>query len=472
MLLPVILSGGVGSRLWPLSRESYPKQLLSLVGEHTMLQETVLRLKGLPDLVEPLVVCNSEHRFLIAEQLAQLGGGHSILLEPVGRNTAPAVAIAALTAKAMGEDITLLVLPADHTITNQAAFHRVIAAGQKEAEKGKLVTFGIVPNAPETGYGYIKGLSLSEDAESLNPAMVVDRFVEKPDQATAEEYLASGDYFWNSGIFMFSAERYLRELELHEPAIYKACIGAFENRHSDQDFVRIGEIEFEACPSNSIDYAVMEKTHDAVVIPLDAGWDDVGSWSALWQLGEKDSNGNVVTGDVHYKDVNNSYIYSSGRMVAAVGVDDHVIVETADAVFVAHRDRVQDVKEIVTQLKAQGRGEVSTHSKVYRPWGSYQSIDSEPRFKVKRIRVDPGASISLQLHHHRAEHWIVVTGTAIVTKGDEQVLLTENQSVYIPLGTKHRLENPGKIPLEIVEVQTGSYLEEDDIVRFEDVYGR
>lgn len=473
MIIPVILSGGTGSRLWPLSRELYPKQLLPLVNDQTMLQNTVLRTNGLEDITEPIIVCNEEHRFMVAEQLRSIAvSPKAILLEPIGRNTAPAVAVAALQALAGSNDPLLLILPSDHVIQNVACFHHAVAEGAKLAKSGKLVTFGIVPNAPETGYGYIKaGEELRVKGESSG-AFKVERFVEKPDTAKAEQYLASGDYYWNSGMFLFSASAYLQELERFAPEMVKACRASIELASCDQDFVRLDKQSFAVGPSDSIDYAVMEKTDKAAVIPLDAGWNDVGAWSALWEIGEKDGAQNVLRGDVIAHDSQGCYIQSTSRLVTAVGVEDHVIIETADAVLVASKKRVQDVKSIVNQLNALGRPESVTNRKVYRPWGAYQSVDLDERFQVKRITVNSGATLSLQMHHHRAEHWIVVKGTASVTKGNEVILLSENQSIYIPLGVTHRLENPGVIPLELIEVQSGSYLGEDDIVRFEDVYGR
>ena len=471
MLIPVILSGGSGTRLWPLSRELYPKQLLPLVGKGTMLQETLARLEGVTDVGAPIVVCNESHRFLVAEQLrASSSTPQSILLEPVGRNTAPAVAIAALAAEMNSQerntDAVLLVLPADHVIRDPKAFRAAVVLGRQAAEKGKLVTFGIVPNKAETGYGYIKRGAGTPAAYS------VDKFVEKPDAATAQQYVASGEYYWNSGMFMFQARRFLDELRSLAPEMYEACVAATKAAKRDLDFTRLPAKEFGACPSDSIDYAVMEKTRHAVVIPLDAGWSDVGSWSALHEAIPGDANGNVNLGDVLSTDTHGCYLQSTSRLVATVGLKDHVVVETKDAVFVAPKDRVQDVKTLVNELKKQGRYETSLHREVFRPWGSYDSIDNGDRFQVKRLSVKPGASMSLQLHHHRAEHWIVVAGTARITRGEETFLLEENQSTYIPLGAKHRIENPGKIPLHIIEVQSGTYLGEDDIVRFEDRYGR
>lgn len=505
MITPVILSGGAGSRLWPLSRELYPKQLLPLVSEATMLQETQLRLNGLENLLAPLVVCNESHRFMVAEQLrqAQVPAG-AILLEPVGRNTAPAVAVAALQARKAGDDPVLLVLPADHVIIDGETFRNAVLYGAEFARAGKMVTFGIVPTKPETGYGYIRAdrachsslvtchlpktkdqgpmandptaqaVVTNDQGPMTNDAtgFTVAQFIEKPDLPTAESYLAAGDYFWNSGMFMFRASRYLEELEKFAPEMLACCREALNKAQRDLDFVRLDAAAFAACPKDSIDYAVMEKTAEAVVIPLDAGWSDVGSWSALWEVGTTDRDGNVVRGDVLTHDSRNCYLHATGRMVAAVGLEDHVVVETADAVLVARRDRAQEVKAIVDQLKQQGRGEALLHRKVNRPWGAYECIDASERFQVKRITVNPGASLSLQMHHHRAEHWIVVRGTARITRGEDTVILSENQSTYIPLGVQHRLENPGLIPLELIEVQSGSYLGEDDIVRFEDRYGR
>jgi len=479
MLIPIILSGGSGTRLWPLSRELYPKQLLSLVGERTMLQETAARLTGLEDVGAPIVVCNDSHRFMVAEQMREFGtAAQAIILEPVGRNTAPAVAVAALVAlekskgkdkskgKSSDADPVLLVLPADHVIRNVAAFQSAVQAGLAAANAGKLVTFGVVPDRPETGYGYIRR------EKGAGPSYPVAEFVEKPDAATAEKYVASGDYFWNSGMFMFRARAFLGELKAHAPAILSACEDAVAAAKRDLDFTRLPTEEFGACPSDSIDYAVMEKTQVAVVVPLDAGWSDVGSWSALQDVLPTDAQGNVMAGDVIVEDAQGCYLHATSRMIAAVGLRDHVVVETKDAVLVAPRDKVQDVKQLVSKLKAQGRYETSLHREVFRPWGSYDSIDNGDRFQVKRLVVKPGASMSLQLHHHRAEHWIVVTGTARITRGEETFLLGENESTYIPVGTKHRIENPGKVPLHIIEVQSGSYLGEDDIVRFEDRYGR
>jgi mannose-1-phosphate guanylyltransferase/mannose-6-phosphate isomerase len=471
MLTPVILSGGAGTRLWPLSRELYPKQLLALTGERTMLQQTALRLSGL-SAASPVVVCNDAHRFLVAEQLRQLKmDTRAVVLEPFGRNTAPAIALAALAGLKMaaGEDPELLVLPADHVIRDVPAFQKAVRTALPAVQQGKLVTFGIVPSAPETGYGYIQRGAETAAGPGL---FQIARFVEKPNLERAQEFLKSGDYLWNSGMFMFRASRYLQELEKFAPQIARVCRTAFESAKSDLDFMRIDAKAFENCPSDSIDYAVMEKTSDAVVVPLSAGWSDVGSWSALHDACDSDSHGNVSRGDVISEDSNGNYLYAESRLVATVGLHDHVVVETKDAVLVAPKDRVQDVKKLVTRLKEAGRYEHSLHREVFRPWGSYDSIENGERFQVKRLKVKPGATLSLQMHHHRAEHWIVVSGTARITRGEEVFLLEENQSTYIPIGVKHRIENPGMIPLHIIEVQSGSYLGEDDIVRFDDRYGR
>ena len=463
-LIPVILSGGSGTRLWPLSRESYPKQFLPLVGDDTMLQATWKRVAALTP-CQPIIVANDAHRFMVAEQLREAGATPAaIILEPLGRNTAPAIALAAIEATRHGEDALLLVLPSDHVITDVPAFHAAVREAAKAAQAGQLVTFGVVPAGPETGYGYIR-------AGGVGSARPVQQFVEKPDRATAEAYVASGDYFWNSGMFLFRASRLLAALEALQPDIVAHCRRALAAAHRDPDFIRIDKDAFAACPSDSIDYAVMEKTQDAAVVPLDAGWSDVGSWSALWEVSPQDSAGNAHHGDVLSIDCRNTYAYGQ-RLIAMVGLEDIVVVETDDAIMVGHRDQVQKIKEVVGQLKLNGRSHAIWHRKVYRPWGAYDSIDQGERFQVKRITVKPGGMLSLQMHHHRAEHWIVVSGTAKVTRGEEVILLAENQSTYIPLGVVHRLENPGKLPLELIEVQSGSYLGEDDIVRFEDVYGR
>jgi mannose-1-phosphate guanylyltransferase / mannose-6-phosphate isomerase len=467
MLLPVILSGGAGTRLWPLSRELHPKQLLPLVGPRTMLEDTLGRMAGLTA-APHIVVCNEAHRFLVAEQLRNLGiAPAAIVLEPVGRNTAPAIALAAHAALANNAgDVQLLVLPADHVIRNVAAFHAAVGDAAQSAQSGLLVTFGVIAHAPETGYGYIRR------GEPLNSAYRIQSFIEKPTAAKATEFVASGDYYWNSGMFLFQARRYLEELEHWAPDIAAASRLAFANAQRDLDFTRIDAETFGACRSESIDYAVMEKTRDAVVVPLDAAWSDVGSWAALYEASETDALGNATRGDVMLDDTHNSYVYSESRLVTAVGVRDHVIVETKDAVLVVPRAASQHVKRLVARLKAEGRYEHALHREVFRPWGSYDSLDAGDRFQVKRLVVRPGGVLSLQMHHHRAEHWVVVSGTAKITRGEDTFLLEENQSTYIPIGIRHRIENPGRIALHIIEVQSGGYLGEDDIVRFEDQYGR
>ena len=470
MIIPVILSGGAGTRLWPLSRELYPKQLLPLVGEKTMLQDTVLRMRGLEPHANPIIVCNDEHRFLVAEQMRALGiRPGAVILEPAGRNTAPAVALAAIRALESDvhgdKDPVLLVLPADHVIPDTGAFHKAIYAAHSAALNDRLVTFGVVPTRPETGYGYIKAVGEGE-------VRGVEQFVEKPAKDVAEQYLASGDYLWNSGMFMFKASAYLRVLRKYAPEIYDACSAAMANARTDMDFLRPAEDDFKACRSDSIDYAVMEKTRSASVVALDAGWSDVGSWASLHDACEKDENDNVLKGDVLTHDTRNCYVYAESRLVTTVGLEDHVVVETKDAVMVARRERGQDVKKIAEQLKAAGRPEASLHRQVFRPWGSYDGVDHGDSFQVKRLIVNPGAVLSLQMHHHRAEHWIVVHGTAKGTRDNEVYLVHENESTYLPKGAVHRLENPGKLPLHVIEVQSGSYLGEDDIVRFEDTYGR
>ncbi|NMG44605.1 mannose-1-phosphate guanylyltransferase/mannose-6-phosphate isomerase [Aromatoleum toluvorans] len=478
-LHPVILSGGSGTRLWPLSREQYPKQLLALIGDDTMLQQTATRLDGfsgsLPVAAEPIVVCNEEYRFITAEQMRAIGRPTSrILLEPVGRNTAPALTLAALSVVREDGDGVLLVMPADHVVRDREAFHRAVATGLEAARAGAMVTFGIVPERPETGYGYIR--SGSECSPGVRE---VEAFVEKPDARTAAEYVASGAYLWNSGLFMVRASLWLKAIGHFNPAMLAACDASVGAAARDIDFVRIGRDAFEACPSDSIDYAVMEKLAGTPglgiaprVVPMSVGWSDVGAWDALWSLADKDEAGNAARGDVVLEGTTNSLVHATSRMVACVGVDGLIVVETPDAVLVAHKDRTQDVKQIVSRLKADKRSQVYAHRKIHRPWGCYDSIDNGQRFQVKHIEVKPGAALSLQMHHHRAEHWIVVRGTAKVTRGDETFLLTENQSTYIPLGVTHRLENPGKLMLEMIEVQSGGYLGEDDIVRFEDTYGR
>ncbi|HAS8180508.1 mannose-1-phosphate guanylyltransferase/mannose-6-phosphate isomerase [Vibrio vulnificus] len=465
MLLPVIIAGGSGSRLWPLSRSLYPKQFISLASDKTMLQDTVLRLDGLAHQA-PVLICNQEHRFIVAEQLRQQDLKHGgIILEPVGRNTAPAIALAALQATRNGQDPLLLVLAADHVMQNQMAFVQAVEAAMAPAEQGMLVTFGIVPTVAETGYGYIK------QGEPVGESVYrVAQFVEKPNVTTAEQYLSSGEYYWNSGMFLFKASRYLAELKAHRPDILKACELAMQGARTDLDFIRLAEDKFAECPDDSIDYAVMEKTQDALVVPMDAGWSDVGSFSALWEVSDKDHQGNAVVGDVMLEQTYNSYIYAQNKLVSTVGVDNLVIIETKDAVLVANKDKVQDVKNIVNQLKAQNRRECEQHREVYRPWGSHDEIAEGERFHVKHLRVKPGEKTALQMHHHRAEHWVVVQGTAKVTNGEKSYLLSENQSTFIPLGSAHRIENPGKVDLHLIEVRSGSYLDEDDIVRLEE-YG-
>ncbi len=470
MIHPVIMAGGTGSRLWPLSRQLNPKQFLTLTdGTLSMLQSTVARLDGL-DAEKPLLICNEEHRFLAAEQMRQFGHEDvPIILEPCGRNTAPAIALAAiqLSASAGSEDPLMLVLAADHLIKDTKAFQQGIGKAIPLAKQGKLVTFGIVPSHAETGYGYIhRGPELASDC------FEVDSFVEKPDLETANAYLASGDYLWNSGMFLFSARAYLKELETHRPDILAACEAAIADARKDLHFTRVNAELFEKCPSESVDYAVMEKTDKAAVVALDAGWSDIGSWSALWDVSTKDETGNSLTGDVIARDTANTLVRADSRLVATVGVDNLVIIETKDALLVAHKDKVQDVKNVVEQIRDDGRHEHMNHREVYRPWGVYDSIDNGARYQVKRITVKPGAKLSVQMHHHRAEHWIVVSGTARVTNGEKTYLVTENQSTYIPVGQVHSLENPGVIDLELIEVQSGSYLGEDDIVRLEDRYGR
>ena len=479
---PTVLSGGSGTRLWPLSREKYPKQLLPLIGQDSLLQATLRRSQNIEGLqtTAPIVVCNEEYRFVIAEQLRQLGAQGQVVLEPAGRNTAPALTIAALTARSGGQDPVLLVMPADHVINDLPAFHHAIRAGAGQAAIGAMVTFGVTPTAPETGYGYIQAGA----ALDANPAGArsISKFVEKPDLATAQAYLKEGNYLWNGGIFMVLASVWLKAIGTLKPAILAACETAFSHIKTDGEFVRVDKQAFLNCPGDSIDYAVMEHlagqnaSHaglpPGVVIPLSAGWSDVGSWDALWNVLPKNELGNVMQGDAILQDCSNTLAISDGRLLACVGLTDLIVVETPDAVLVAHKSKTQDVKKIVDALKAQNRPEGNVHRKVHRPWGWYDSVDQGKRFQVKRIVVKPQGILSLQMHHHRAEHWIVVSGTARVTRGEESYLVTENQSTFIPLGAKHRLENPGTVPLELIEVQSGSYLGEDDIVRFEDVYGR
>ena len=466
-IIPAVMCGGVGSRLWPMSRALYPKQLLPLLSEQTMVQETVERVSDSARFAAPIMLCNADHRFLIAAQLLEAGLAHGgIILEPAGRNTAPAVALAALMADE--PDALLLVLAADHMIAKPDAFHAAVDQAAVAAREGHLVTFGIDPTHPSTGYGYIR-VGTTDVAPGVKS---VDQFVEKPDQATAEGFLADGGYRWNAGMFLFRADRYLEELERHAPDILAACRAAMEGAVEDLDFIRPEVEAFLACRSESIDYAVMEKSDRAAVAPCDLGWSDIGSWSQLWDVGAKDADGNVALGDTLLEDTKGCYIRSEDKLIATVGVDDLVIVSTPDAILVAKKDRAQDVKHIVDRLKAEGRDEHTTHQRCYRPWGFYEGIHIGERHQVKHICVNPGAALSLQMHHHRAEHWIVVKGTARVTRDDEVLLLTENEGTYIPLGATHRLENPGKVPLSMVEVQSGSYLGEDDIVRFEDVYNR
>ena len=476
-LQPVILCGGAGTRLWPLSREQYPKQLLALAGDQTMLQATACRVDATlatadGKVLPPLVVSNEDYRFITAEQLRQAGHAEAaIVLEPVGRNTAPALTLAALFALKSGDDPALLVMPADHIINDVGTFRAGVVRGMAYVESGKLVTFGIRPTHAETGYGYISaGPPLTGEGGGRG----ILAFVEKPDAATAERYVASGAYLWNSGIFLMRASVWIAQLGALRPDMLSACRAAFAAHSAERDFLRVGAEAFTACPADSIDYAVMEKMPAGmgVVIPLEAGWSDVGAWDALWQIGSKDSDGNVLRGDVMAVETRDSLAIAQSRMVACIGLADTVVVETPDAVLVAHKSHMQQIKEVVGRLKRDKRPEADAHRKVHRPWGYYDSIDAGSRFQVKRIMVNPGAAISLQMHHHRAEHWIVVRGTARVTRGEEIILLSENESTYIPIGTRHRLENPGKLPLEIIEVQSGAYLGEDDIVRFEDTYGR
>ncbi|ELS1887357.1 TPA: mannose-1-phosphate guanylyltransferase/mannose-6-phosphate isomerase [Raoultella planticola] len=468
MILPVIIAGGTGSRLWPMSRELYPKQFLRLNGDYSMLQDTISRMDGL-NVASPLLICNEQHRFLAAEQLRQINQlANNIILEPVGRNTAPAIALAALSATTNGDDPLLLVLAADHVIEDVHVFHQAVQAGIPLAEQGKLVTFGIVATGPEIGYGYIQ-----RGVPFCDSAFGVKRFVEKPDVVTAKEYLSSGEYYWNSGMFLFSAKRYLQELGSFRPDILEACQRAITCIKVDtvQDFIRIDLEAFSACPDESIDYAVMEKTKDAVVIPLDAGWNDVGSWSSLWEVNEQDSDGNALTGDIFTHNTSNCYINTDDTFVAAIGVENLIIVNTKDALLVIDKSQVQDVKKVVEYLKANDRREYRLHRESYRPWGRHDKVVDAPRYQVNRVTVKPGGKFSLQKHLHRAEHWVVLSGTAEVTLEGKTYLLTENQSTFIPIGSVHMLENPGKIPLELLEISSGSYLGEDDIIRLKDHYG-
>ncbi len=468
------MAGGTGSRLWPLSRTLSPKQFMTVENDNSMLQTTLKRLNGL-DCKPPIIITNEDHRFIVAEQMRLMDGQTgTIILEPVGRNTAPAAALAAFTAIDRDQESLLMVMAADHIIGDVQSFQATMAQAEKVARQGKLVTFGIPPERAETGYGYIraKGFDSDKTAFEAASAFEIAEFIEKPDIETAEKYLESGAYFWNSGMFMFQAKKYLEELEKFRPDIFTACKNAMRQTSKDMDFLRIDKHIFTACPTDSIDYAVMEKTKQGYVIPLNVPWNDIGSWSALWDIAAKDQENNVLKGDVLIENTSDSYIQSTDKLVAVVGLDNVVVVNTKDAVLVSTKNEVQKVKNIVEKLKSEGRSEHLIHREVYRPWGKYDSIDMGERYQVKRITVKPGAKLSIQMHHHRAEHWVIVSGTAKVLKGDTTLLLSENESVYIPLGTTHSLENPGKIPLELIEVQSGPYLGEDDIIRFEDQYGR
>ena len=467
-IIPVILSGGSGTRLWPLSRKQHPKQYLPLAGDNTMLQETILRLSGIDKLAEPIIVCNSDHRFLVAEQCQQIHiKKPTILLEPVGRNTGPAIAAAALQSRIQTDDAILLVLAADHVIQNVSAFHQAINIASNQALNDKLVTFGIVPKDANVGYGYIK--TTKDDTDG---AYKVEEFVEKPNLKTAQAYLKQGNYLWNSGMFMFKAVKLIDELTVHSPDIVSSVNDAVNNAEQDLDFIRLNKQAFESSPSDSIDYALMEKSGNVVVVPLDAGWSDVGSWSTLYDIGIKDSNGNVLKGDIIAKDTTNTYIYASHHMVTVVGVDNLVVIDTPDVTFVASQENAHESKSIVKSLQKKGRDEAYSNLKVYRPWGWYNSIEAGKHFQVKRLHVNPGAKLSLQMHHKRSEHWVVVSGTATAINGEHVLTLKEGESTYIPLGVKHSIENRTSDLLEIIEVQSGAYLGEDDIVRFEDIYGR
>lgn len=459
----VIMAGGSGTRLWPLSRSKRPKQFLALNGEKTMLQETAMRLQDF-NVQSSVTICNEDHRFLVAEQLQEIGMLDKVILEPEGKDTAPAIALAAFDC--LQQDPILLVLAADHVIQDNAAFKKAVLSALPLAESGKLVTFGIVPDAPNTGYGYIKRGNKQAGGYG------VDKFVEKPELKLAQEYVNSGEFYWNSGMFLFRASRYLEELEKFRPEIYRVCKAAIKETESDLDFTRVNGSEFRSCPSESVDYAVMENTSDGVVVPMDVGWSDLGSWASLWDISDKDVNGNVSHGDVEIHNSKNCYIRSEDKLVATIGLADTVVVATKDVIMVAHKQSVKDAKIVAQKIKANSRSEWEFHREVYRPWGKYDSVDSGDNYQVKRITVKPGAKLSVQMHHHRAEHWIVVAGTAKVTNGEKTFLLSENESTYIPIGVVHALENPGKINLELIEVQSGSYLGEDDIVRFEDRYGR
>ena len=486
LLHPVILAGGSGTRMWPLSREAHPKQFLRLMGKHSLFQDTVRRLDGMRDVTDPLIICNEEHRFLVAEHLRQLDkDALAIALEPVGRNTAPALTLAALMlldkdADFANDDPVMLVLPADHVVRDAARFRRLVEHGAAEAARNGIITFGIQPDSPKTGYGYIRKGEQHPLHNGVS-AFQVAEFIEKPGEQVAREMLNSEAYLWNSGMFMMRASVWMQELRRHRPDIADACIAAHAALRQDGDFYRPDTAQFAACPSESIDYAVMERigkgdsddgAAGCLVLPMDIGWTDLGAWSSLWEESERDAGGNITKGDVYARSMSNSLVISEDRLIAAVGLQDVIIIETPDAVLAAHKERVQEVKELVEQLKRDGRPEQENHVKINRPWGSFETVDSGDRFQVKRLTIRPGEVLSLQMHHHRAEHWVVVKGTAKVTRGDEEFLLTENQSTYVPVGVIHRLENPGTLPLEVVEVQTGSYLEEDDIVRFEDRYDR
>lgn len=471
MIIPVILAGGSGTRLWPLSRKHYPKQLLKLFGDKTMLQQTLLRLEGVPNLAPPIVVCNEEHRFMVAEQLQEIGQKKSsIILEPIARNTAPALALAAIHARTLGDDSILLVLSADHMISNVAVFQAALTDAVQAAQLGHLATFGVQPTRPETGYGYIKTRHVSGSSPAA--FFPVSEFVEKPDFVTAEKYLAEGCYYWNSGMFVFQTDVFLRELQEQSPDVVVAAEQAKVWAVQDLDFIRVDKDSFAQAPNISIDYALMEKSQNVVCIPLDAGWSDVGDWKSFWDLSDKDASGNSLIGDSIDIGSTNTLVFSQDKLVATLGVNNLMIINTPDAVLVADQSQAQQVKALITQIEKQNRSEHLQHREIYRPWGCYDAIDTGDRYQVNRIRVKPGGSLSLQVHHHRAEHWIVVKGTALVQKGEETILLSENESTYIPVGTKHRLSNPGKIALEIVEVQSGPYLEDDDVIRYEDSYGR